>query len=289
MIVCATVAQFREERARLSPAPSASAGLGLFPTMGFLHAGHAEMIRIARKENRWVAVSIFVNPLQFGPHEDLEQYPRSPEADEELCRSLGVDLLFTPSVEEMYDRQPILSSVHVGKLGAHLCGAARPGHFDGVCTVVAKLFNIVTPTRAYFSRKDAQQLRIVRQMTHDLSFPIEIVAGPIVREEDGLAISSRNAYLTASERAIAPRIAQTLRVIRDRVAQGERNAVLLQRETVRSLEAQEGIRVDYLSFVDPDTLQPVTTLQQKRDTLCAIAAYVGRTRLIDNIDVRAPG
>ena len=288
MIVCTSISQFREERARLLAVSETPGSLGLFPTMGYLHAGHAEMIRIARKENRLVAVSIFVNPLQFGPHEDLERYPRSPEADEQLCRLLDVDLLFMPSIVEMYGQQPVLSSVHVGMLGSHLCGTSRPGHFDGVCTVVAKLFNIVMPTRAYFSRKDAQQLRIVQQMTRDLSFPVEIVAGPIVREEDGLAISSRNAYLTASERAIAPRIAQTLRTIQRRVAQGERDVALLQREAVHTLEAYEGIRVDYLSFVDPDTLQPFTTLVPGRETLCAAAVYVGKTRLIDNIDVRAP-
>lgn len=289
MIVCTSVSQFREERTRMLAASGESASFGLFPTMGYLHAGHAEMIRIARRENHLVAVSIFVNPLQFSPHEDLQSYPRSPEADEQLCRTLGVDLLFMPSVEDMYGKHPVLSSVHVELLADHLCGASRPGHFDGVCTVVAKLFNIVMPTRAYFSRKDAQQLRIVRQMTRDLSFPVEIVAGPIVREADGLAISSRNAYLTASERALAPLIAQTLRIVSDRVAQGERDATLLQSEAVVALEAQEGIRVDYFSFVDPDTLQPFALLQPGRRALCAAAVFVGRTRLIDNIDVCAPG
>ncbi|PWI57073.1 pantoate--beta-alanine ligase [Sulfoacidibacillus thermotolerans] len=257
--------------------------VGFVPTMGYLHEGHASLIQKARVENEIVAVSIFVNPLQFGPNEDLARYPRSPKEDQTLCESLGVDVLFTPSVEAMYGHDEVFTRVHVDRLGDHLCGASRPGHFDGVCTVVSKLFHIIEPDAAYFGQKDAQQLRIIEQMVQDLSLPIEIVPCPIVREQDGLAKSSRNAYLSPAERKIAPEIYRTLQMIKKQIEEGEHRVLHLQREAIDRLQQFPGFKVDYLSFVDAKTLTPVDYIDTDRKILLAVAVYVGSTRLIDNV------
>ncbi len=255
---------------------------GFVPTMGYLHEGHASLIQKAREENDIVVASIFVNPLQFGPSEDLDRYPRSLEQDLTLCASEGVDLVFAPSVRDMYGENPVLTRVHVDQLGDHLCGASRPGHFDGVCTVVAKLFQIVMPDKAYFGKKDAQQWRIIRRMVADLSIDVSIVPCPIIRERDGLAKSSRNVYLTSEQRRDAPILQQVLQDVLRRFQDGERNVEKLRDRAIERLRTVPGLRLDYLSFVDDATLSPVTTVGENDSVLCAIAGYFGSTRLIDN-------
>lgn len=251
--------------------------------MGALHQGHAELIRMARKSvgrNGTVVVSIFVNPLQFGPKEDLAAYPRPIAADRALCRSLGVDLLFLPSVESMI---PQPSSVYVdedGSLSSVLCGKSRPGHFRGVCTIVAKLFNIIQPDVAVFGEKDWQQLAIIRRMVQDLDFPLQILSCPVVRDPDGLAVSSRNQYLSPEERGLAPRFhAAMQQAARLRTPAGIRN------DALRSLTSLPGTKVDYVEVVNPDTLQPVKHLHE--GALLVAAMFFGRTRLIDNLQIPA--
>ncbi len=259
--------------------------IGFVPTMGFLHEGHASLIKRARSLDDVVIVSIFVNPLQFGPNEDYNRYPREIEQDEKLCEGLGVDLIFAPTALEMYGADGCETSIHVAYLGDHLCGASRPGHFDGVCTVVAKLFQIVTPDRAYFGKKDAQQWRIVRRMVKDLSMPVEIVPCEIVREEDGLAKSSRNVYLSPEERQEAVHLRKTLLLIQDAAIKGQRDVKQLKSLALAYLADHPLVALDYLELVDGDTLQPCAAIRGEAPTLCAIAAYVGKTRLIDNIEL----
>ena len=252
----------------------------LVPTMGALHEGHASLIRLARQvagPSGTVAVSIFVNPTQFGPKEDLSRYPRPLRQDLALCRREGVDVVFTPSVDEMY---PSNASVAVdeGELSQFLCGASRPGHFRGVCTIVAKLFLSLFPDAAVFGEKDWQQLAIIQRMVRDLNFPIRIVGHPIVRESDGLAVSSRNAYLTLAERAEAPRIFAALSE-----AAGKRGRTEILRTATKALAAIPGARVDYLELVDAETLQPVKT--GPAPARLAAAVFFGSTRLIDNVAV----
>ena len=255
----------------------------LVPTMGALHRGHGELIRIAReaagKEGE-VAVSIFVNPLQFAPGSDYEKYPRPETEDDEFCRQAGVDFLFRPTVEEMY-ASDFSVSVEENSLSKTLCGASRPGHFRGVCTVVAKLFHILAPHAAVFGEKDFQQLAIIRRMVRDLNFPIEIIGAPTVREADGLACSSRNQYLTPAERAQAPVLQRALQEARRLTAQGERSAPEIL-EAARKLIATASLaQIDYLELVDAQTLQPIDALVP--DSLLAVAAFFGKTRLIDNL------
>jgi len=257
--------------------------VGLVPTMGALHEGHLSLIRAARGETGCVVVSIFVNPTQFGPGEDLGRYPRPLEKDMEFCRREGVDIVFTPSAAEMYP-DGFATRVHVAGMSEKMCGAFRPGHFDGVCTVVAKLFTIVQPDVAYFGEKDAQQLAIVRRMAADLDLPIEIRGCPLVREPDGLAMSSRNAYLSADERRRAPALSAALAEAKLALAAGEREAVKVARAVRQKLEAATGIELQYVAVVDPDTLADLARIADK--VLVAVAAKVGTTRLIDNVLLR---
>ncbi|MFR9835588.1 pantoate--beta-alanine ligase [Corynebacterium striatum] len=253
--------------------------VGLVPTMGALHAGHGSLIKAAREANDVVVVSVFVNPLQFsdlGECDDFRNYPRNVEADAAFVESLGADVVFAPSVEEMYPSGTPLAWVRTGAMGEVLEGASRPGHFDGVATVVSKLFNLVRPTRAYFGQKDAQQVAVLRRMVADLDFPVELVAAPIVRAADGLAESSRNQRLNDAERTQALALSRTLFELRD----GKLNSA---EEASKALDASDGVRVDYLTVVDPQTLKPVDV--NARPALALVAAHVGPVRLIDNLEL----
>ena len=251
--------------------------------MGALHRGHGELIRIAREAagpDGEVAVSIFVNPMQFAPGGDYEKYPRPEEVDDEFCRNAGADILFRPSVDEMYPAG-FSVSVEENSLANTLEGKSRPGHFRGVCTVVAKLFHILAPDAAVFGEKDFQQLAIIRRMVRDLNFAIEIIGAPTVRETDGLACSSRNQYLSPTEREQAPVLQRALREARQQVAQGEKStgAILA---AARSVIATAPLaRIDYLELVNPETLQPVA--EAGPDSMIVVAAFFGQTRLIDNL------
>lgn len=253
------------------------------PTMGALHHGHAELIRLARKavgRTGTVVVSIFVNPLQFSANEDLASYPRPIGADRKLCQSLGVDILFLPAVDSILSPTSSVFVDEDGALSSVLCGKSRPGHFRGVCTIVAKLFNIIQPDVAVFGEKDWQQLAIIRRMTRDLDFPLEVVSCPVVREPDGLAVSSRNQYLSAEERGLAPQFHAALRQAATRLTPAS-----IRKEAIRQIEKIPGCRVDYVELVNPDSLQPATNLKQ--DALLAAAIFLGRTRLIDNLRIPA--
>ena len=254
--------------------------VGFVPTMGYLHEGHLSLIRQARKDNDFVVVSIFVNPIQFGPKEDYRRYPRDLRRDLKLCREVGVDLVFVPSVEEMYPR-PFLTYVEVKELDRYLCGASRPGHFRGVCTVVAKLFNIVMPDVAYFGQKDIQQARIIQQMVADLNFPIKVKIMPIVREPDGLAMSSRNVYLSEEERRQAPIIYRSLLKGRKDLLAGRQVSRVL-KELARDVE-QAGGKVDYVELVRWEDMAPVRRLVPGERYVLAMAVWFGRARLIDNV------
>ena len=251
--------------------------IGLVPPIGFLHEGHASLIRKCREENDKVVVSVFVNPTQFGPNEDLEDYPRDFERDCALCESIGADLIFHPEPEEMY--QDACAYVSINTLSDTLCGKTRPIHFKGVCTVVSKLFNIVTPDNAYFGQKDAQQLAIIRKMVKDLNFDIRIVGCPIIREEDGLAKSSRNTYLSAEERKAALCLSRAVRKGQEIVSKGCTSESVMKEMRV-IVESEPLARIDYISVVDALTMQPVEKVDS--DVLVAMAVYIGKTRLIDN-------
>lgn len=257
-----------------------AARIGLVPTMGALHAGHASLIRAARQACDRVAVSLFVNPTQFGPNEDYAHYPRTFAADCALAEAEGADVLFAPAVEDLYPAGAA-TFVEVEGLSERLDGASRPGHFRGVATVVAKLFIAAEPDRAFFGQKDAAQVAVLRRMTTDLRLGTEIVVCPIVRDADGLALSSRNAYLSATERAQALTLSRALRQVESLVAQGERQAMVLTGAARRIFAAQPAVRVDYIALVDGETLEPVAMATP--GTLCAVAAWVGATRLIDNV------
>ncbi len=254
--------------------------IGLVPTMGALHEGHASLIRAARAEAGFVVVSIFVNPTQFGPKEDLTRYPRPFEHDVALCESLGVDLIFHPQAAVMYPTG-YATYVEVQGLQDVLCGASRPGHFRGVATVVLKLFNIIQPDSAYFGQKDAQQARLIEQLVSDLNLPVALRICPIVREPDGLALSSRNVYLSASERQQATVLYRTLETVRRRIDAGERQAAPLIGEMTGLISQAPAARLDYASIVDFQTLGPIDKLRGR--ILVALAVYFGTTRLIDNI------
>ena len=253
--------------------------LGFVPTMGALHEGHLSLMRRARSECDTVVASIFVNPLQFAPGEDLAKYPRTFEEDCKLLEAESVDVLFAPEAVEMYPNGSV-TTVVVSEVGDRLDGASRPGHFAGVATVVAKLFHVVGPARAYFGQKDAAQLAVLRQMVRDLNFDVELVGCAIVRDKDGLALSSRNKYLSAIEREQALVLQRTLLRLERMIAEGERQSITLVRRGMETLNAVAGIRVDYLAIVDASTLLPATSAET--GTLVAVAAYVGSTRLIDN-------
>jgi pantoate--beta-alanine ligase len=280
-VIAATVEELRQN---LGEARRQGKTVGLVPTMGALHEGHAALIRAARAVNEFVVVSVFVNPTQFGPHEDLDRYPRPFDDDVRLCASLGVDLIFHPSVEGMYP-PGFRTHVEVTGLSDVLEGASRPGHFRGVATVVLKLFNQVRPDRAYFGQKDAQQVRVIGQMVRDLDVPVEVVVCPTVREPDGLALSSRNRYLDPDQRAAAVVLSEALNESAALASQGERDpSVLVGRMTDR-IRATPGAVLDYAVCVDADTLTPAVSLD--RPVLLALAVRFGSTRLIDNLPLPA--
>lgn len=272
-------------RQAVQHARQAGCTVGLVPTMGALHAGHASLIRAARAGTEFVVVSIFVNPTQFGPKEDLAQYPRPFEQDVALCGAEGVQLVFAPDPALIYP-QGFRTLVEVTGLQNPLCGAARPGHFRGVATVVLKLFNIVQPDLAYFGQKDAQQARLIQQMTTDLNLPLRVVVCPTVREPDGLALSSRNRYLDADQRRHATVLYAALQAVRHKVLAGERSTPALVEGMRAAILATPGAAVDYAAIVDADSLQPVERLDRR--VLAALAVYFGKTRLIDNLVLDIP-
>ena len=254
--------------------------VGLVPTMGYLHDGHKSLIVKAVSENDRVVVSDFVNPTQFGVGEDLASYPRDIERDAAICEEAGADLIFHPEPEEMYFADNC-TFVDMDKLTKGLCGKTRPTHFRGVCTVVSKLFHIVTPDKAYFGQKDAQQLAVIRRMVRDLNFDIEIVGCPIVREADGLAMSSRNTYLSKEERIAALILHKSLMLGKGMAEQGERDAAKIKAAMTRNIETEPLARVDYVEIVNPDTLEELEKIEG--EALMATAVYIGKTRLIDNV------
>ena len=256
--------------------------VGLVPTMGYLHEGHGSLITKARENNKKVVVSIFVNPMQFGPTEDLESYPRDLEKDSAFCEALGADLIFHPQPEEMYP-QNFSTYVDMTVLTEELCGLSRAGHFRGVCTVVSKLFHIVEPDCAYFGQKDAQQLAVIRHMAEDLNMNVKVVGCPIVREPDGLAKSSRNTYLSGKERRAALILSQTIGMAQKMIDAGETDAVKLVEAMKEKIQAEPLARIDYVKAVDARTMQQVREI--KSPTLIAMAVYIGKTRLIDNLSV----
>jgi len=276
MNIYKTVEDMRNARAHMREGRC----VGLVPTMGALHEGHLSLVRAARAKCDSVVVSVFVNPLQFGRNEDLAKYPRSFERDCNLLEHEKVDMVFAPSVEDMYPNDAV-TYVTVEGMSERLCGKSRPGHFRGVTTVVAKLFHVVEPAAAFFGQKDAAQCAIIRRMVRDLNFPVEVVVGPIVREPDGLAMSSRNAYLNPQERKSAVVLYRALSEIKKRFDQGERSAARLVETGMQVLSHESGARLDYLEIVDPDNLRSVVVVE--KIALAAVAALVGNTRLIDNV------
>lgn len=277
MLVLATIADIRSERARMRLAGKT---LGLVPTMGALHQGHLSLIRAAQAACDAVAVSIFVNPTQFGPKEDFASYPRNLEEDCGTLEAAGVDLVFTPSVEEMYP-SGASTFVEVAGLSERLDGASRPGHFRGVATVVAKLFNIFTPEHAFFGQKDAAQVAVLRKMVRDLQFPVQLDVCPTVREPDGLALSSRNQNLSEGQRRQALVLSRALRAVQQEVQRGEHDSTKLLARAIQIFEGEPAVQVDYCRIVDPETLEDIPDV--RRGALVAVAARVGSTRLIDNL------
>ena len=255
--------------------------IGLVPTMGFLHQGHISLIERAVTENDVIITTIFVNPLQFSANEDLSTYPRNIEKDTELCLKAGTNALFTPAVEEMFC-DTVLTSISVNNLSSVLEGVSRPTHFSGVATVVSKLFNIVGPCRAYFGEKDWQQLQIIRKMVIDLSYPVEVIGCPIIRDDDGLALSSRNVYLSSEEREIASIIPQALQNAHERIRAGEKNTQPIKEIISKHILSSSQISVDYIEVVNGESLEPV--IQVDEETRVLIAVRIGTTRLIDNIN-----
>ncbi len=256
--------------------------IGFVPTMGYLHEGHLSLVRKAREDNDRVVVSIFVNPTQFGPNEDYSRYPRDLERDMKLLKPLGVDAVFHPSVEEMYP-EGYRTYVEVVDITERLCGASRPGHFKGVTTVCCKLFNIVMPHRAYFGKKDFQQLVVIKNMVRDLNMDLEIVPMPIVREPDGLAMSSRNTYLNPEERKAALCLYRSLKRAVELYERGERDAKVIREEVAKVIQSEPLAKIDYVEVVDPETFRPVEKVE--RGTLVALAVFVGPARLIDNVQL----
>jgi len=266
--------------ASLNPARTARKIIGFVPTMGNLHEGHLNLVREARKLCDVVVVSIFVNPIQFGPNEDFENYPRTLEQDSHLLADAGCDIIFAPSVEQMYGSQPRLTNISVGKITDDLCGKSRPGHFDGVAVVVTKLFNIVQPNYAFFGQKDYQQLAVIRQLVRDLNLPLEVIGVPITRAADGLALSSRNGYLSTEERQLAPSIYESLKNAELELQQGQALSQVL--DHVKSQLTQAGLVVEYVEARTPE-FQAVHEFNQS--LVLFVAAKLGNTRLIDNLQV----
>jgi pantoate--beta-alanine ligase len=275
------VGTITEVRAATDAARAAGGSVGLVPTMGYFHAGHRSLMTAAASAHDLVVVSSFVNPTQFGPNEDLAAYPRDPDADDATAEAAGVDLMFRPDVAVMYPDGPPRTTVHVAGLTEGMCGAARPTHFDGVTTVVAKLFSIVGPAHAYFGRKDFQQLAVVRRMTRDLDLPVTVVGCPLIREADGLAMSSRNVYLAPEERAAAPTLHAALVAGADAVRDGQRDAATVVARVRDRVAAEPLLELEYCEVHDADSLEPLSTLDGA--FVVALAARVGRARLIDNV------
>jgi pantoate--beta-alanine ligase len=280
-----SIATIAELRAELDAARAAAGTVGFVPTMGYLHEGHASLMQQARADTDVVVASVFVNPLQFGEGEDLDAYPRDLAHDTTVCAGAGVDLLFVPSVDEMYPSRPVLTTVSVAGVSEPLEGAHRPTHFAGVATVVAKLFGIVGTCRAYFGAKDYQQVAVVARMVRDLSLPVEVVACPTVRERDGLAISSRNAYLTPEERAAAPVVHRALQAGRAAILAGERDAAAVRGLMAQIIEAEPLAQLDYAEVIDADSFALPDRLTGNLRLLAAVR--FGRARLIDNVGVTA--
>ncbi|MGG1659688.1 pantoate--beta-alanine ligase [Brevibacillus sp. NRS-1366] len=275
------IATIAKMRTHINEARRQGKRIGIVPTMGFLHEGHLSLVKAAREKCDLIVMSIFVNPLQFGPNEDFERYPRNIERDREMAASAGVDLLFTPEVSEMYPK-PILTNISVANVTAPLCGASRPGHFDGVATVVTKLFQIVQPDYAFFGQKDAQQVAVITQMVHDLSMPVQIVPCPIIREADGLAMSSRNVYLSQEERTQALVLSQSLKLAETWLDEGialvEIKDRLIQKITEMPLAS-----IDYVEILRFPNLEPVEQEVAGQAIIIALAVKFGKTRLIDNL------
>jgi pantoate--beta-alanine ligase len=280
-----TLTTIADVRAACADARARGGRVGFVPTMGFFHEGHRSLMRAARAGNDFVVVSLFVNPTQFGPGEDLAAYPRDPDGDRAVCEAEGVDVLFVPTVDEMYP-EGARTTVHVSGLTEGLCGASRPGHFDGVTTIVAKLLSIVGCCRAYFGRKDAQQLAVIRRMVRDLDLPVDVVGCPLVRESDGLARSSRNIYLDADDRQAATILSGALYMASEAVVRGQRDAAAVRQLVIDTVAHAPQVRLDYVEVVDAATLEPVARLTG--DTLVALAAFVGKARLIDNVTITFP-
>lgn len=266
--------------ASLAPARSTKKMIGFVPTMGNLHEGHLTLVRAAKKICDVVVVSIFVNPIQFGVGEDFDSYPRTLEQDSRLLADVGCDIIFAPSVEQMYGKHPRLTNIRVNQITEDLCGQSRPGHFDGVAVVVTKLFNIVQPDYAFFGEKDYQQLAVIRQLVQDLNMPLEVIGVPIVRAEDGLALSSRNGYLSEQQRAVAPTIYQSLKQAEQQLHEGQALSQVL--ANVSAQLTQAGFIVDYVEARQTN-LQPIEQFDQ--DLVLFIAAKLGATRLIDNLQI----
>jgi len=269
-----------ELRRTLAPIRNVRNSIGLVPTMGALHAGHGRLIETARRESSYVVVSIFVNPIQFDRSDDYSRYPRALPSDLEFCAARGVDLVFAPPAGEMYP-SPQRAFVDVNEITDHLCGPFRPGHFRGVATVVLKLLNVVQPDRAYFGEKDAQQVAVIRQLVTDLNVPVEIVEVPTVREADGLALSSRNAFLTAEERSIAPTLYRALQTAAVLISAGTTCTAEIKKEALRAFDAHPEIRVEYLEIANASDMLPVE--QITGSVRIAGAVWIGKTRLIDNV------
>src|SRR4051794_38894261 len=284
MHVATTIAEVRE---RCTKARGEGRTVGLVPTMGYFHAGHRSLMRAARSSTDLVVVSLFVNPIQFGPQEDLGAYPRDPEGDQTVADAEGVDLLFVPAVEEMYPEGAPRTTVHVSGLTEGLCGAAQPGHFDGVTTVVAKLFSIVGPCSGFFGRKDFQQLAVITRMTSDLDLPVRVIGCPLVREPDGVAMSSRNAYLTDRERTAARVLSGSLRTASEAVVAGERRAGVLIDGVRARVGTEPLLGLEYAELRDARTLEPREHLEG--EVVLAVAARIGRARLIDNVVLTVAG
>lgn len=281
-----TVVSVRELRAAVAEARAAGKRIALVPTMGNLHSGHAALVRKAAQLGDFVIASIFVNPLQFGPNEDLAKYPRTLSADQETLFESGCNLLFAPTVEEMYPHgMDDQTRVSVSGVSDGLCGASRPGHFDGVATVVCKLFNMAQPDLAVFGQKDYQQLAVIRAMVRDLNMPIEVFGEPTVRAADGLALSSRNGYLSEQERALAPVLQATLKRLAEALRAGERDFAALTASALAELNSQ-GLRADYLEIREANSLRPAAATD--RQLVILAAAYLGKTRLIDNLALDCP-
>ena len=262
---------------------AAGKSIGFVPTMGFFHDGHLSLMRAARADNDIVVVSLFINPIQFGPQEDFDCYPRDYNRDVELALGQGVDILFTPEQHEIYPHD-FCARVDVQELSGRLCGESRPGHFQGVSTIVAKLFHLVKPHRAYFGLKDFQQTVIIRKMVEDLNFDLEIVTLPTVREKDGLAMSSRNQYLSPEERTAALCLKESLNLAANQVAQGERSADRIRTSIRERISREKNAKIDYVSVSDPKTLNEVSVVED--EILVALAVMIGKTRLIDNVLLR---